>query len=259
MASLTWWTWVWVNSGSWWWTGRPGVLRFMGSQRVGHDWATDLIWSDPKQVGWGILLWQIMFPSKSFVFYCKPFMIYWKPFSLSFLLYHILLRQWIQNGLCACMWRRERGKKCGGKIWKLISYKAEIGCIMRGTNFVLRGLNYINRDIWLNRKMRLMRSFQFSSVQLLNRVRLFATPWIAACQASLSINNSQSSLKLMSIKLVMPSSHLILCRPLLLLPPIPPSTRVFSNESTLRMRWPKYWSFSFSHHSFQKTPRIDLL
>ena len=68
----------------------------------------------------------------------------------------------------------------------------------------------------------------------------------AACQASLSITNSQSSLKLMSIKSVMPSSHLILCRPLLLLPPLPPSIRVFSNESTLRMRWPKYWSFSFS-------------
>ena len=87
---------------------------------------------------------------------------------------------------------------------------------------------------------------QFSSVQLLSRVWLFATPWIAACQASLSITNSRSSLKLMSIELVMPSSHLILCRPLLLLPPIPPSSRVFSNESTLPVRWPKYWSFSSS-------------
>ena len=87
---------------------------------------------------------------------------------------------------------------------------------------------------------------QFSSVQLLSRVRLFATPWIAAHQASLSITNSRSSLKLMIIELVMPSSHLILCHPLLLLPPIPPSIRVFSNESTFRMRWPKYWSFSFS-------------
>ena len=86
----------------------------------------------------------------------------------------------------------------------------------------------------------------FSSVQSLSRVRLFATPWIAAHQASLSINNSQSSLRLTSIESVMPSSHLILCRPLLLLPSTPPSIRVFSNESTLRMRWPKYWSFSFS-------------
>ena len=87
---------------------------------------------------------------------------------------------------------------------------------------------------------------QFSSVQSLSYVRLFATTWIAARQASLSITNSQSLLKLMSIKSAMPSSHLILCHPLLLLPPTPPSIRVFSNESTLRMRWPKYWSFSFS-------------
>ena len=85
-----------------------------------------------------------------------------------------------------------------------------------------------------------------SSVQSLSRVRLFATPWIAACQASLSITNSRRSLRLTSIEWVMPSSHLILCRPLLLLPPIPPSIRVFSNESTLHMRCPKYWSFSFS-------------
>ena len=89
-------------------------------------------------------------------------------------------------------------------------------------------------------------SVQFSSVQSLSPVWLFATPWIAARQASLSITNSRSSRKFMSIESVMPSSHLILCRPLLLLPPIPPSIRVFSNESTLRMRWPQYWSFSFS-------------
>ena len=86
----------------------------------------------------------------------------------------------------------------------------------------------------------------FSSVQLLSCVQLFATPWIAACQASLSITNSRSLLKRMFIESVMPSSHLILCLPLLLLPPIPPGFRVFSNESTLHIRWPKYWSFSFS-------------
>ena len=84
------------------------------------------------------------------------------------------------------------------------------------------------------------------SVQLLSRVRLFATLWIAARQASLSITNSRSSLRLTFIESVMPSSHLILCCPLFLLPSIPPSIRVFSNESTLHMRWPKYWSFSFS-------------
>ena len=85
---------------------------------------------------------------------------------------------------------------------------------------------------------------QFSSVQSLSRVRPFATPWIAARQASLSITNSWSSLRLTSIESVMPSSHLILCRPLLLLPPIPPSIRVFSSESTLLMRWPKYWHWT---------------
>ena len=94
------------------------------------------------------------------------------------------------------------------------------------------------------------------SVQSLSRVRLFATPWITAHQASLSITNSRSSLRLMSIKSVMPSSHLILCRPLLLLLPIPPSSRVFSSESTLRMRWPKYWSFSFSIFPSKEIPGL---
>ena len=87
---------------------------------------------------------------------------------------------------------------------------------------------------------------QFSSVQLLSHVRLFATLWTAACQASLSITNSRSLLKLMSIESVMPSNHLILCRPLLLLPSVFPRSRVFSNESTLHIRWANYWSFSFS-------------
>jgi len=85
-----------------------------------------------------------------------------------------------------------------------------------------------------------------SSVQSLSRVQLFVTPWTAAHQASLSITNSQSLLKLMSIESVMPSNHLILCRALLLLPPIFPSIRVFSNETVLRIRWPKYWSVNFS-------------
>ena len=85
-----------------------------------------------------------------------------------------------------------------------------------------------------------------NSVQLLSRVRLFATPWTAAHQASLFITNSQSFLKLMSIESVMPSNHLILCRPLILPPSIFPSIKVFSNDSVLRIRWPKYWSFSFN-------------
>ena len=91
-----------------------------------------------------------------------------------------------------------------------------------------------------------LENIQFSSVQLLSHVLLFATPWTTACQAFLSITNSQSLLKLMSIESVMPSNHLILCRPLPLPPSIFPSIRVFSNESVLCIRWPEYWSFSFS-------------
>ena len=105
---------------------------------------------------------------------------------------------------------------------------------------------------------------QFSSVQSLSRVRLFATPWIAACQASLSITNSWSLLKLMSIESVMPSIHLILGHSLLLLLSIFPSIRVFSNESVLHIKWPKYWSFSFSFSPFNEYSglisfRMDLL
>ena len=107
-------------------------------------------------------------------------------------------------------------------------------------------------------------SVQFSSVQSLSHVRLFATPWTTARQASLSITNSQSSLKLMSIELVMPCSYLILCCPLLLLSLTPPSIRIFSNESTLCLRWPKYCSFSFSIIPSKEIPglisfRVDWL
>ena len=98
---------------------------------------------------------------------------------------------------------------------------------------------------WL-RRVSMSFSRYFNSVQSFSQVRLFVTPWTAACQASLSVNNSQSLLKLMSIELVMPSNHLILCRPLLLPPSVFPSIRVFSSESALPIRWPKYWSFSFS-------------
>ena len=113
-------------------------------------------------------------------------------------------------------------------------------------------------DLWSTfvSKFRFGCSVQFSSVQSLSHVRLLATPWITARQASLSITNSRSSFKLTSIESVMPSSHLILCRPLLLLPAIPPSIRVFSNESTVRMRWPKYWSFSFSIISSKEHPGL---
>ena len=95
-----------------------------------------------------------------------------------------------------------------------------------------------------------------SSVQSLSHVRLFATPWTAVHQASLSITNSRSLLRLMSIESVMPSNHLILCCPLLLLPSIFPSIKVFSNESALRIRWPKYWSFSFNISPFNEHPGL---
>ena len=98
--------------------------------------------------------------------------------------------------------------------------------------------------------------FVFSSVQSLSRVRLFVTPWTTARQTSLSITNSRSSPKLMSIESVMPSSHLILCRPLLLLTSIFPNIRVFLTESALRIRWPKYWSFSFNISPSSEHPRL---
>ena len=101
--------------------------------------------------------------------------------------------------------------------------------------------------------------YSFCSVQLLSDVWHFATPWTTACQASLSITNSRNLLKLMSIELVMPSNHIILCHPLLLLPSTFPSIRVFSNESVLCIRWPKYWEFQLQHHSYQWVFRTDFL
>ena len=106
--------------------------------------------------------------------------------------------------------------------------------------------------LWTDRFISNTVSVQFSSFQSLSCVQLFATPWITARQASLSITDSWSSLRLMSIKSVMPSSHLILCRPLLLLPSIPPSVRIFSNESTLHMRWPKYYRLQNQIHGYQR-------
>ena len=114
----------------------------------------------------------------------------------------------------------------------------KIYCIVQGT--------LLNALWWPMFCGDLVKAAQFSSVQSLSHVRLFAAPWITACQASLSITNSWSSLKFMSIESVMPSSHLILCRPLLLLPPIPPSIRDFSNELSVHITGLKYWSFSFS-------------
>ena len=112
--------------------------------------------------------------------------------------------------------------------------------------------NFSNiQNFWKHRACHV--SLQSRSVQSFNHVRLFMTPWITARQASLSITNSRSSLRLTSIKAVMPSCHLILCCPLLLLPPIPPSIRVLSNESALRMRWPKYWVSALASFLLKKS------
>ena len=113
-------------------------------------------------------------------------------------------------------------------------------CLFNESALRIRCLNYWSFSFSINP------SSEFSSVQSLSRVQLFATPWTTGCQASLSITSSLSLLKLMSIKSVIPSNHLIFCHPLLLPPSIFPSIRVFSNESVLLIRWPKYWSFSFS-------------
>ena len=125
-------------------------------------------------------------------------------------------------------------------------------------------MHYQYSDKTVNTKYLILLLVQFSSVQLLSHVRLFGTPWTAARQASLSITNSQSPPKPMSIKSVMPSNHLNLCLPLLLLPSIFPSIRVFSNESALRIKWPKYWSFSFNISPSNEHPglvsfRVDWL
>ena len=121
-----------------------------------------------------------------------------------------------------------------GKLTKIISIF---------TNLFLELFRYLGNVLNPNLSVMLFRA---CSVQLLSCVQLLAIPWITAHQAFLSITNPRGSLKLMSIESMMPSNYLILCGSLLLLPPIPPSIWIFSNESTLRMRWPKYWSFSFS-------------
>ena len=129
---------------------------------------------------------------------------------------------------------KERRRETNVKQWDNSSYLFRVH-----VQIIFVSVSHTCACTHINRK-------QFSSVQSHSRVRLFATPWISALKASLSFTNSRGLLKLMSIESVMPSSHLILCHSLLLLPSIPPSIRVFSNESTLHMRWPKYWSFSYS-------------
>ena len=128
---------------------------------------------------------------------------------------------------------------------------------MKKNKLLRKTFNKTNSNLRWKLQIFIERHFQFSSIQSLSRVRLFETLWIAAHQASLFITNSRSSLRFTSIESVMPSSHLILCCPLLLLPPIPPRFRVFSSESTLHMRWPKYWSFSFSIIPSKEHPGLN--
>ena len=133
---------------------------------------------------------------------------------------------------------------------KILVCKFEHLCIFRGSivcDFTPKVIYYTSNI------------YQFSSFQPLSHVQLFETPWTVACQASLSITNTWSLPKLMSIKSVMPSNHPILRCPLLVLPSILPKFRVFSNESVLHFRWPKYWSFSLNHQSFQWISRTDFL
>ena len=143
-------------------------------------------------------------------------------------------------------------------LWHLLegSKISEENGSMGIKDWIIDSLGVTEQQRWLITKSYLqylaLCSVQFS----LCRVRLFVTSWIPACQASLSITISRGSLRLTSIESVMPSSHLILCHPLLLLPPIPPSIRVFSNESTLCMRWTKYWSFSFSISPSKEIPGL---
>ena len=164
------------------------------------------------------------------------------PFSLS----------WIGEGngnplCCSCL----ENPRDGGAWWAAVYGVAQSQTRLKWLSSSSRG----KQTVWLmcmcclgkkGKSKLYYYHYSVQLVQLLSHVRLSATPWIAVCQASLSITNSRSLLKLMSVQSVMPSNHLILCHPLLLLPPIPPSIRVFSNVSALRMRWPKYWSFSFS-------------
>ena len=161
----------------------------------------------------------------------------WPPYSTS----HLAVTYFCL-GLISTPWMSVFSYKL--RTWNKFFFWISIVLTLRNCQLHWKQLTYLSQLI-------------FSSVQLLSRVRLFATPWIAAHQASLSITNSQSSLRLTSIELVMPSSHLILCRPLLL-PPIPPSIRVFSNESTLH-EVAKVLEFQLQHQSFQWTPRADLL
>ena len=213
------------------WTEEPGGLQSMGSQRVGHDWATKhstgLTFTSPKVLS-ALINKNPTETQNSWI----------KDLGLS-----SLANIWIYCDLNFKLYPQDASWNQERDIWfTFVHFQGKIAVsfkhLFKGK--ICSAYKY-QHAVFVPHF-----TVFISSAQLLRRVRLFVTPWIPELQASLSTTNSQSLLKPMSIELVMPSSHLILCHPLLLLPPILPSTRVFSNESALCMRWPKYWSFSFN-------------
>ena len=222
------WTWVWVGSGSWWWTGRPGVLQSMGSQRARHNWTTELTdwtglyspWNSLGQnTGVGSLLLLQGNLTNPGLPHCGQIL-----YQLSHRGSPRILGQVAYPFSMRSSWPRNRTRVSS-----------------------ISGGFFTNRAIRETKNLTLVVCFLLSLSQFICSVSDSLRPHrLAARQDSLSITNSQSLLKLMSIESVIPSNHLLLCRPLLLPPSIFPSTRVFSNESALRIRWPKYWSFSFS-------------
>ena len=198
----------------------------MGLQRVGHNWVTENTHTVTSWASWGQLLFTIVSDGSKVPVAVGG----WRGIS------EIVESRWKEGGSTStsekpCCKMTPRNFKNWISCWQFhVCLHVVPFSLISPTNISIKSSLYM----------------LFSSVQLLHCVHLFVTPWNAAHQASLSITNSWSILKLMSIDLVMPSNHFILCHPLLLLPSIFPSIRVFSNESTLRIRWPKYWSFSFN-------------
>ena len=224
-TSLTRWTWVWVSSRSWWWTGRPGVLRFTGSQRVGHDWATALNWTDTLLIS----------QTCSHVL-CLPFLF----FCL------------MDSYLWAFVYSVHSTLNVLSPIFsvKILPKLKSSWHATSPTKPFLAPAVRSKLPEHLHHYSPTLQHISLTPLPLLlfscQIVSDCVNPWTAACQASLSFTISWSLPKFRSIELVMLSNHLILCHLLLLLPSIFTSIRVFSDESTLRIRWPKYWSFSFS-------------